>query len=111
MTIYLFIATPASPTTVLIFSGVVGLLWLGTVPLTSGIVAQIFGTRYMATLFGIVFLSHQVGSFLGVWLGGRVFDATGSYQTVWWISIGLGLAAVAVHAAINDTPVARIQAA
>lgn len=109
--IYLFLTTPASPTTVMIFSATIGLLWLGTVPLTSGIVAQIFGTRYMATLFGIVFLSHQVGSFLGVWLGGRVFDATGSYQVVWWISIGLGLAAVAVHAAINDTPVARVQTA
>jgi len=111
VTIYLFITTPASPTTVMIFSGIIGLLWLGTVPLTSGIVAQIFGTRYMATLFGIVFLSHQVGSFLGVWLGGRVFDATGSYQTVWWIAIGLGLAATGVHAAIDDTPVARVQAA
>ncbi|MDA1132501.1 MAG: MFS transporter [Proteobacteria bacterium] len=110
-TIYLFITIPASPTTVLIFAGTVGLLWLGTVPLTSGIVAQIFGTRYMATLYGIVYLSHQIGSFLGVWLGGRVFDATGSYQTIWWISIGLGLAAVAVHAAIDDTPVARMQAA
>jgi len=109
--IYVFLTTPASPLTVLIFSGVIGLLWLGTVPLTSGIVAQIFGTRYMATLYGIVFLSHQLGSFGGVWLGGRVFDATGSYQTVWWISIGLGLAAVAVHAAINDRPMARLQAA
>ncbi|NKB50511.1 MAG: MFS transporter [Alphaproteobacteria bacterium] len=109
--IYLFISTPASPTTVLIFSAVIGLLWLGTVPLTSGIVAQIFGTRYMATLYGIVFLGHQLGSFLGVWLGGRLFDATGSYQSIWWISIGLGLAAVAVHAAINDTPMARMQAA
>lgn len=111
VTIYLFITIPASPATVLIFAGVVGLLWLGTVPLTSGLVAQIFGTRYMATLFGIVFLSHQIGSFLGVWLGGRVFDATGSYQTIWFIAIGLGLAAVAVHALIDDTPVARVRAA
>ena len=111
VTIYLFITTPASPAAILIFSGVIGLLWLGTVPLTSGIVAQIFGTRYMATLYGVVFLSHQVGSFLGVWLGGRLFDATGSYQTIWWISVGLGLAAAGVHAAINDTPVARVQAA
>jgi predicted MFS family arabinose efflux permease len=111
VTIYLFITTPASPTTVMIFSATIGLLWLGTVPLTSGIVAQIFGTRYMATLFGIVFLSHQLGSFLGVWMGGRLFDATGSYQTIWWIAIGLGLAAVAVHALIDDAPVARVQAA
>ena len=111
VTIYFFITTPASPTTVMIFSGTIGLLWLGTVPLTSGIVAQIFGTRYMATLFGIVFLSHQIGSFLGVWLGGRVFDATGSYQTIWWLAIGLGVAAAGVHAAIDDRPVARLQAA
>jgi predicted MFS family arabinose efflux permease len=109
--IYIFITTPASPTSVMIFSAVIGLLWLGTVPLTSGIVAQIFGTRYMATLFGIVFLSHQLGSFSGVWLGGRVFDSTGSYQSVWWISIALGLVAVAVHAGIKDAPVARLQAA
>ena len=109
--IYFFVTTPANPTTVMIFSGVIGLLWLGTVPLTSGIVAQIFGTRYMATLYGFVYLSHQVGSFLGVWLGGRLFDATGSYQSIWWISIGLGLAAVVVHMAIDDKPMARLQAA
>jgi predicted MFS family arabinose efflux permease len=109
--IFLFITIPASPTTVMIFAGVIGLLWLGTVPLTSGIVAQIFGTRYMATLYGIVFLSHQVGAFLGVWLGGRVFDATGSYQSIWWVAIGLGLAAAGLHVAINDRPTARLQAA
>lgn len=109
--IFAFISVPASPTTVMIFAGVIGLLWLGTVPLTSGIVAQIFGTRYMATLYGIVFLSHQVGAFLGVWLGGRLFDATGSYQNIWWISIALGVAAALVHAVIDDRPMARLQTA
>ncbi len=107
--IYAFITVPASPVSVIVFAAVIGLLWLGTVPLTSGIVAQIFGTRYMATLYGIVFLSHQVGSFLGVWLGGRLFDVTGSYQSIWWISIALGLAAVAFHLAIDDTPTARLR--
>lgn len=105
LTIYFFITVPASPTTVIIFCCLIGLLWLGTVPLTSGIVAQIFGTRYMATLFGIVFLSHQTGSFLGVWLGGKLFDLTGSYSTVWWLSIVLGITAVAIHASINDRPI------
>ena len=105
LAIYFFITIPASPTTVIVFCCLIGLLWLGTVPLTSGIVAQIFGTRYMATLFGIVFLSHQIGSFLGVWLGGKLFDLTGSYSTVWWISIFLGFIAVIVHASINDRPI------
>jgi predicted MFS family arabinose efflux permease len=109
--IFAFISTPPSTASVMIFAAAIGFLWLGTVPLTSGLVAQIFGTRYMATLFGIVFLSHQVGAFLGVWLGGRVFDATGSYETVWWISIALGFTAAAVHMAINDRPVARLGAA
>ena len=105
LAIYFFITIPASPTTVIVFCCLIGLLWLGTVPLTSGIVAQIFGTRYMATLFGIVFLSHQIGSFSGVWLGGKLFDLTGSYSTVWWISIFLGFIAVIVHASINDRPI------
>jgi len=95
----------------MIFAAAIGFLWLGTVPLTSGLVAQIFGTRYMATLFGIVFLSHQVGAFLGVWLGGRMFDATGSYEAVWWIAIALGFVSAAVHMAIDDRPVMRLQAA
>ncbi|MEK9661059.1 MAG: MFS transporter [Alphaproteobacteria bacterium] len=105
------ISIPPSTVSVLLIAAAIGFLWLGTVPLTSGIVAQIFGTRYMATLYGIVFLSHQVGAFLGVWLGGWLFDATGSYQMVWWISIALGLAAAALHMAIDDTPTARLRAA
>ena len=111
LVILAFVTTPASTTSVMAFAAAIGFLWLGTVPLTSGIVAQIFGTRYMATLFGIVFLSHQVGAFLGVWLGGRLFDATGSYDTIWWVAIGLGFTAAAVHMAIDDRPVARLQAA
>ncbi len=106
-----FVVTPPSTAGVMIFAAAIGFLWLGTVPLTSGLVAQIFGTRYMATLFGIVFLSHQIGAFLGVWLGGRVFDATGSYETIWWIAIALGFISAAIHMAINDRPVTRLQAA
>jgi len=108
LVIYLFISTPPSEITILLFSGCVGLLWLGTVPLNSGMVAQIFGTRYMATLFGIVFLGHQVGSFLGVWLGGKLFDTTGSYEIIWWVSIGLGVLATLIHLLINDTPTSRL---
>lgn len=109
--IFAFISTPPSTASVMIFAAAIGFLWLGTVPLTSGLVAQIFGTRYMATLFGIVFLSHQIGAFFGVWLGGHIFDATGSYETVWWIAIALGFITAAVHMAIDDRPVARLQAA
>jgi len=78
---------------------------LGTVPLTSGLVAQIFGMRYMATLFGFVFFSHQLGSFLGAWLGGYVYDTTGTYDLVWWIAVALGLAAAALHWPIDEQPV------
>lgn len=106
-----FILTPPSAGSVLVFSAVMGLLWLSTVPLTSGIVAQVFGPRYMGTLFGIVFLSHQVGSFLGVWLGGRLYDATGSYDMVWWIGVGLGLAAAVIHLPIDERALARPAAA
>jgi predicted MFS family arabinose efflux permease len=101
---------PKSEMLILTFAGVLGLLWLSTVPLTSGLVAQMFGTRYMATLFGIVFFSHQIGSFLGVWLGGRLYDATGSYDAVWWISVALGLFAALVHMPIRERPVDRLLA-
>ncbi len=103
-----FFATPVSQLTVVLFASVIGLLWLATVPLTAGIVAQIFGTRYMATLYAFVFLSHQLGSFLSVWLGGRLFDATGSYDILWWAIIVAGFAASLIHWPIDDRPVARL---
>jgi MFS family permease len=102
--IALFLMLPKTEVVVLAFASVMGLLWLGTVPLTSGLVAQIFGVRHMSMLFGIVFFSHQVGSFLGVWLGGVVFDRTGSYDAVWLASIVLGLAAALLHLPIAERP-------
>ena len=102
-----FVALPMTEVSVLVFAFAMGLLWLSTVPLTSGLVAQIFGPRYMATLFGIIFFSHQVGGFLGVWLGGRLFDITGSYDVVWWISMGLGVFAAIVHWPIDERPLVR----
>ncbi|MEL3891489.1 MFS transporter [Ferrovibrio sp. MS7] len=105
--ITVFVLMPMTQTSVLIFAFFMGLLWLSTVPLTSGLVAQIFGPRYMATLFGIVFFSHQVGGFLGVWLGGRLFDLTGSYDIVWWISAALGIFSAIVHYPIDERPLVR----
>jgi len=102
-----FVLTPASPWSAYVFAAVMGLTWLGTVPLTSALVAQIFGPRYLGTLFGIVFLSHQVGAFIGVWLGGRFYDLTGSYDLVWWLSIGLAAAAALLHMPIDERPVVR----
>jgi MFS family permease len=99
------ILLPLSEASVFLFSMIMGFSWLSTVPLTSAIVAQVFGPRYMATLFGFVFFSHQIGAFLGVWLGGYLFDATGSYETVWWIAMALGLFAAAVHMPINEKPI------
>jgi predicted MFS family arabinose efflux permease len=98
----LFLVLPRSEASILVFSAVTGLLWLGTVPLTSGLIAQMLGTRYLSTLFGGVFLSHQVGAFLGVWLGGFVFDATRSYGLVWGLAIALSLAATVIHLRILD---------
>ncbi len=108
VTIAVFVWMPLGTVSVLVFASVMGLLWLGTVPLTSGLVAQIFGTRHMGTLFGIVFFSHQLGSFLGVWLGGYLYDATGSYTPVWWAAVVLGLAAALLHWPIDDRPVGRL---
>ncbi len=105
-----FLLMPVTATSVILFSALMGILWLGTVPLTSGLVAQMFGTQYMAMLYGFVFLNHQLGSFLGIWLGGRLFDQTGSYDVIWWISIALGLAAALIHWPINERPVARLAA-
>ncbi len=97
-----FILTPMTPTTVVIFSLAMGALWLATVPLTSGLVAHIYGLRYMGTLYGIVFFSHQMGSFLGVWLGGELYDATGSYTFVWWIGVAIGAFSAIVHLPIRE---------
>lgn len=93
---------PVTPATVVVFSALMGLLWLSTVPLTSALVATMFGPRYMGTLYGVVFLSHQVGSFIGVWMGGAVFEAYGSYDMVWWASIGLGIFSALVHLPVRE---------
>ncbi|MFO0989164.1 MAG: MFS transporter [Alphaproteobacteria bacterium] len=109
--IALFVLLPVSALTVYMFAAAMGLLWLSTVPLTSGLVAQFFGMRYMAMLFGVVFFSHQVGSFVGVWLGGRLYDAYGTYDVVWWLSVALGIAAAIVHLPIREAPAPRLAAA
>ena len=108
--ISLFLLFPVTETTAMVFGAAIGFLWLATVPLTSGTVAQIFGPRYLSTLYGIVFFSHQVGSFLGVWLGGRIYDATGLYTPVWIIAIVLGVLACIVHLPIADRPVYPLRA-
>lgn len=103
----IFIMMPITPTSVIIFSVAMGSLWLATVPLTSGLVAHIYGLRYMGTLYGIVFFSHQLGSFLGVWLGGRMYDIYGSYTLVWWVGIGVGAFSAIVHLPIKEKPLAK----
>jgi MFS family permease len=97
-----FILTPMTPGTVLLFSFLMGALWLATVPLTSGLVAELYGLQYMGTLYGIVFLSHQIGGFLGVWLGGALYDATGTYDLVWWVGVGVGAFSAFVHLPIRE---------
>ena len=97
-----FILLPITPLTTIIFTASMGLLWLSTVPLTMGLVTVMFGTRYMATLYGFVFLSHQIGSFLGVWLGGRLYDQLGSYDPVWWMGVALGIFAAIVNLPIRE---------
>jgi MFS family permease len=106
----LFITFPISEILVYLFSAMMGLLWLGTVPLTSGLVAQIFGAQYMSTLFGIVFFGHQLGSFVGVWAGGYLFDTTGTYDGVWYGAIILGFIAALMHLPISEQPLHRAQA-
>ncbi|MBY6114229.1 MFS transporter [Mameliella alba] len=100
-----FILVPMTPVSVLVFSAVMGSLWLATVPLTSGLVAHLYGLRYMGTLYGVVFLSHQVGGFMGVWLGGRLYDATGDYTLVWWIGVAVGALSALVHLPIRENRV------
>ncbi|APG45572.1 MFS transporter [Phaeobacter porticola] len=99
-----FILLPITPMSVIVFSIVMGSLWLATVPLTSGLVAHLYGLRYMGTLYGIVFFSHQLGSFLGVWLGGRMYDIYGDYTMVWWIGVGIGAFSAIVHLPIRERP-------
>ena len=107
----LFLLAPLSSASLYAFAAAMGLLWLGTLPLTNGIVAQVFGVRYLGTLFGFVFLGHQIGGFLGVWLGGLVFQATGSYEPVWLAAMGLGVLAAALHWPIDERPLLRAAAA
>lgn len=99
-----FILAPVTPASILIFSALMGALWLATVPLTSGLVAQIYGLRYMGTLYGIVFFSHQLGSFLGVMLGGSMYDAFGDYTLVWWIGVGVGAFSALIHLPVKERP-------
>ena len=107
LAIVLFLLLPLTPASVYVFSAVIGLLWLSTVPPTNAVVAQIFGVQYLSMLGGFVFLSHQVGSFMGVWLGGKLFDATGSYDVVWWIAVALGVFAGLVNLPVREGPIAR----
>ena len=105
-----FITLPITPLTVILFSVSMGALWLATVPLTSGLIGYIYGLRFMGTLFGIVFFSHQLGGFLGVWLGGRMYDAFGDYTMVWWIGIGISAFSALVHIPIRERPLAAAPA-
>jgi predicted MFS family arabinose efflux permease len=106
-----YIMMPASSAATLIFGAVLGLLWLSTVPPTSGLVSVMFGTRWLAMLFGFAFFSHQIGGFLGVWLGGVLFERTHSYDGVWWLAILLGLLSAVINLPIVERPVQRLAAA
>lgn len=106
-----FILMPITPASVLLFSAGMGALWLATVPLTSGLIAHIYGLRYMGTLYGIVFFSHQLGSFMGVWLGGRLYDVYGNYTLVWWIGVGIGAFSAIVHLPVREHRAALVQPA
>ncbi len=105
--IVIFLNVPLTPWSVYVFSSVMGVLWLSTVPPTNAVVAQIFGVRYLSMLGGFVFLSHQVGSFLGVWLGGRLYDATGTYDVVWWIAVALGVFAALINLPVDERAIER----
>ncbi len=99
-----FIVLPLTETTALWFGVLIGMLWLATVPVTSGLVGQLFGARYLGTLYGVVFLGHQLGAFFGAWWAGRVFESTGSYDTVWWVAVVLSALAALIHLLIDDRP-------
>ena len=100
-----FITLPTSPASALVFGAAMGFLWLGTIPLTSGLIVTFFGPRYLATLYGFVFLSHQVGSFVGAWLGGRLYDTLGDYNLMWAINLAAGLLAFVLHMVIRERPI------
>jgi MFS family permease len=100
----IFILLPMTPTTVVVYSAAMGAMWLATVPLTSGLVGHIYGMRYMGTLYGFVFLSHQIGSFIGIWLGGRLYDLNGNYTLVWWVGVGVGAFSAIIHLPIRERP-------
>ena len=108
--IVVFLSAPLSPWSVYLFASAMGLLWLSTVPPTNAVVAQIFGVQYMSMLGGIVFLNHQLGSFMGAWLGGKLYETSGSYDIVWWLAVALGLAAAALNWPVRETPIARTAA-
>jgi predicted MFS family arabinose efflux permease len=105
--IVIFLSVPLTPWSVYVFSAVIGVLWLSTVPPTNAVVAQIFGVQYLSMLGGFVFLSHQFGSFLGVWLGGKLYDATGSYDVVWWIAVALGVFAALANMPVKESAIVR----
>ncbi|WP_305460705.1 MFS transporter [Photobacterium leiognathi] len=105
-----FVTLPVTENTAVIFGGAIGFCWLGTVPLTSGLVRQIFGARYLSTLYGLVFFTHQVGSFLGAWVGGRIYDYYHSYTPIWWLTVVMAFIAALIHLPINDKPVPRLVA-
>lgn len=106
-----FVSLPVTESTAALFGGAIGFCWLGTVPLTSGLVRQIFGARYLSTLYGLVFFTHQIGSFLGAWVGGRIYDYYGSYEPIWWSTVALAFIAALIHLPIDDKPVMRLATA
>ena len=106
-----FLLAPPTPIAVYLFAAAIGFLWLGTVPLTNGLIAQIYGVRYVSMLTGVAFLGHQLGSFVGAWLGGFIADRTGSYDLVWWLSVALGFVAAAFCWPVDERPIARPAAA
>ncbi|CAG1016575.1 L-lactate transporter [Burkholderiaceae bacterium] len=105
--IVIFLSVPLTPMSVYVFSAVMGVLWLSTVPPTNAVVAQIFGVQYLSMLGGFVFFSHQIGSFLGVWLGGKLYDTTGSYNVVWWIAVALGVFAAIANLPVKESAIVR----
>jgi MFS family permease len=111
LAVVLFVTLPLTAASTIVFGAVMGLLWLSTVPPTSGLVALMFGTRWMATLFGFAFFSHQVGGFLGVWLGGLMYERTGSYDVIWWLSVILGVVSAIINLPIIEKPIGRVAVA